>query len=597
MNYQLLMPKADNLIKKELSTIEQIFANRGIPPENINHYLHTSQKDIINPRFLDNIAQGAQMFIAHLLSGDKIFIQIDSDVDGYTSAAVLMNYANLLAPGLTQQNISYRIHTGKQHGLILDTIPEDVKLVIAPDSSSNDYGVHKALKEKGIDVLVLDHHEAEKVSEYACVINNQLCDYPNKDISGVGIVYKFCQYIDQFLPKEQKSADNFLDLVALGCVADMMDLRNFETKELISLGTQNVDNPFILAFSKVQEYSLKGKLTPFGIAFYIAPYINATIRVGTCEEKLLLFESMLDFRAYEEIPSTKRGCKGQFETRVEQACRVCKNVKNRQEKLVEASLSMINILIQENDLLNLPVIIIQLNEPVDENLTGLIANKIMSCYMRPVLILNRHIEVDENTGEILVDKWMGSGRNATYSTLENFRDFIEKSGVVEFAQGHAGAFGLSILNENINSLKTYIEKELKDFNFTNSYRVDFIWNANEIDKYQNDILKIGELSNIWGQGLKEPYIAIENIKVNQDNLILMSPDKKPTLKIILPNGLTLIKFKSSQEEYELLQPTSENNCVIINIVGTCNLNEWMGNINPQIIIEDYNVITSSHYYF
>ena len=435
MNYQLLMPEADNLAKKELSAIEWIFANRGIHPEDINHYLHTSQQDIINPRFLDNIAQGAQMFITHLLSGDKIFIQIDSDVDGYTSAAALMNYANFLAPGLTQQNISYRIHTGKQHGLILDTIPEDIKLVIAPDSSSNDYEVHKALKEKGIDVLVLDHHEAEKVSEYACVINNQLCDYPNKNISGVGIVYKFCQYIDQFLPKEQKSSDNLLDLVALGCVADMMDLRNFETKELISLGIQNVNNPFILAFSKAQEYSLKGELSPFGIAFYIAPYINATIRVGTCEEKLLLFESMLDFRAYEQIPSTKRGCKGQFETRVEQACRVCKNVKNRQEKLIEPSLSMINTLIQENDLLNLPVIIIQLNEPVNENLTGLIANKIMSCYMRPVLILNRHIEVDENTGEVIVDKWTGSGRNATYSTLENFRDFIEKSGVVEFAQG------------------------------------------------------------------------------------------------------------------------------------------------------------------
>ena len=110
-------------------------------------------------------------------------------------------------------------------------------------------------------------------------------------------------------------------------------------------------------------------------------------------------------------------------------------------------------------------------------------------------------------------------------------------------------------------------------------------------------MEIGGLSDIWGQGLKEPYIAIENIKINKNNITLMSPDKKPTLKIILPNGLTLIKFKSSQEEFDLLQPTSEDNCVLINIVGTCNLNEWLGNINPQIIIEDYNIITSTHYYF
>ena len=69
-------------------------------------------------------------------------------------------------------------------------------LVILPDSSSNDYEVHQKLSERGVDVLVIDHHEAEKISEYACVINNQLCDYPNKALSGVGLVYKFCKYID-----------------------------------------------------------------------------------------------------------------------------------------------------------------------------------------------------------------------------------------------------------------------------------------------------------------------------------------------------------------------------------------------------------------
>ena len=64
------------------------------------------------------------------------------------------------------------MHTGKAHGLILETIPEDVKLVIAPDSSSEDYEVHKELNDKGVDVLVIDHHEAKMVSEDACVINN-----------------------------------------------------------------------------------------------------------------------------------------------------------------------------------------------------------------------------------------------------------------------------------------------------------------------------------------------------------------------------------------------------------------------------------------
>jgi hypothetical protein len=55
---------------------------------------------------------------------------------------------------------------------------------------------------------------------------------------------------------------------------------------------------------------LKEGVTPFGVAFYIAPYVNATIRVGTQEEKMLMFESMLDFKAYDRIPSTKRGASG-----------------------------------------------------------------------------------------------------------------------------------------------------------------------------------------------------------------------------------------------------------------------------------------------
>ena len=75
-------------------------------------------------------------------------------------------------------------------------LPDGVKLVIAPVSSSNDYEQHKILNESGIVVLVIDHHEAEKISDYACVINNQLCDYPTKSLSGVGMVYKFCQRID-----------------------------------------------------------------------------------------------------------------------------------------------------------------------------------------------------------------------------------------------------------------------------------------------------------------------------------------------------------------------------------------------------------------
>jgi len=111
----------------------------------------------------------------------------------------------------------------------------------------------------------------------------------------------------------------------------------------------------------------------------------------------------------------------------------------------------------------------------------------------------------------------------------------------------------------------------------------------------NDVLELANLKTIWGQGVEEPLIAIENIKINNENLKLMSEDKNPTLKITLPNGMSLIKFRSSKEEYESLY--SNLGCVTINIVGKCERNIWNGIVSPQIIIEDYEITGKQTYYF
>jgi hypothetical protein len=80
------------------------------------------------------------------------------------------------------------------------------------------------------------------------------------------------------------------------------------------------------------------------------------------------------------------------------------------------------------------------------------------------------------------------------------------------------------------------------------------------------------------------------------NITLMSPDKHPTLKILLPNGIELIKFRSSLEEFESLC-NSASGCTRINIIGKCEKNEWNYKINPQIIIEDYEITNVIPYYF
>jgi len=586
MKYTLLNSYDDNL-----SLIEKIFFNRGFETrEDISHYLNTTEADILSPELLDNIQEGARMLEDCITNNKKVFVIPDVDADGFTSAAILINYLSQINSDWVRNCISYEINEGKHHGIILDNIPEGVSLVICPDSASNDYEQHKALKEKGVDVLVLDHHDAEYVSPDACVINNQLCNYPNKTLSGAGVVFKFCSYLDKVW-NTGGLANSFRDLAALGMISDMVSLKDFETRHLIKTGLSSLRNPYFKTMCKKNEYSLGETLTPIGIAFYITPYINATIRMGSKSEKQTLFESMLDLKAYEEIPSTKRGCKGQVETRVEQACRNCTNIKNRQTRARDASLERVEGLISKNNLLDNKILTILLPKEIEfeTTLTGLIANQLMAKYQKPVLLLRQGeiIRGGKNTIETI---WEGSARGLSQSQFDDFKAYVTQTNLFTLAQGHANAFGSAILDENVEKFIELSNKELANFNFEPCYNIDCIFDGKDFSA--EEVLSIGELSTIWGQGVEEPYVLIKNLAVSKDKITLM---KGNTLKIQLDNGCSLIRFKSSEEEYNSLY--SDLGCVRINVVGRCDKNVWNGRATAQIKVVDIEIVSEDPYYF
>lgn len=385
-------------------------------------------------------------------------------------------------------------------------------------------------------------------------------------------------------------ADNYLDIVATGLVGDMMDIRDFETHYLIQQGLQrsSLRNPFIKGMADKNAYQLgRGDLSPIGVAFYIVPLVNAITRMGTQDEKQILFESMLEWKAYDLIPSTKRGCKGQEETRLEQALRVCTNVKNRQTRTRDAEVEQIENIIQEKDLLQHKLLVIKLEDmQVDRGITGLIANELMSKYKRPVILLSKTVNNEQ-------DAWEGSARGYEKSKLNDFRQFVRDSNLVFLAEGHANAFGFGIYEKDFEDFITWSDNQLKDIEFSPSYKVDFIYSMSDINS--KDILELGNSKYLWGQNIDEPLIAVENVAVTNDMISLMSRDKNPTLKIQLPNGVTCIKFKSSEEELEDL--FSELGCVSINLIGKPEVNRYFGSVTPQIIITDYEIISRQKYYF
>lgn len=582
MNYTLI--KTDN--EPAQSVIEQVLLNRGIVPDKIERYINPTWNETFPASWLDNISSAAKEVIKTLLKGQKIYVQIDSDCDGYTSAAVLLNYLHRAFPSSVENLISYGVHDKKHHGININNVTDDIKLVIVPDASSNEVELHKQLAERGIAVVVLDHHHAPiDDTDPAIIVNNQMGGYPNKMLSGVGIVYKFCQIMDEFL--HVSYANDYLDLVALGMIADMMDLRELETRYYIVKGLEEIRNPFFKAMVEKNEFKIKNELNPFTISWYVAPFVNAMTRSGTLEEKTILFQSMLEYEAYKLVPSTKRGCSGQEELVVTQAVRVCGNVKNRQEKEKEATMAMIYAAIAEQESEKLPILIVQIEKSLDNNLNGLMANQIMAEFQKPVLILTKR----DKDGVIT---WEGSGRGYEISSINDWRAFIEASGYCMYAEGHPNAFGVGFTPENLEKFKVYIQDIFNGVNFEKVYSVDFDWDRN--DDFENAILELADRKDLWGQGVAEPLIAI-SIPVTRDRLTLMG---KGTLKISIPDSkTTCIKFGFGEEKFEQLLRLLPNKDSMINmtIIGFCRKNEWNGNVTPQIEIKDYMITKTVSWYF
>ena len=620
MKYQLIKP-----VNEKYSALGQVLMNRGIAEDKINAYLMTTDDNIHSYNLLGAEAlKEAAIKIAKCVRADaNALIIVDSDCDGFTSSAVLVNYLYDLFPAWVENHLTWFMHEGKQHGLSdLSLEPESVgnyKFILIPDASSNDYEYHEILDNMGIDIVVLDHHEASHISPHATIINNQLSDYPNKEMSGVGIVWQFCKYMDNLMGVSY--ADDYLDLVALGMDADMMSLKSFETKHLINKGfeEQYIKNPFFAAICDKHSYSMKNQINPMSVAFYVAPYVNAIVRSGTMQEKEIVFQSMLKFKAFEKIPSNKRGHKpGEMEQLYIQAMRTVTNVKNRQTRAQDAGMAYLEQMIEENNLLDNKVLLFLL-EPgkIDKNIAGLVANKMMAKYQRPCCILTR-VE-DIGGGDLILEdgtdvikfapstikvSYQGSARGCDKAGVTNFKEICEKTGCIMFAEGHQGAFGLGIYSHTVgvddevagDNIFQFLERTneaLSDISDEAIYYVDYIYdNVNVNPQHIEDIARYPEL---WGKDIDEPFVAIKGLKITKDMITLMSPDKSPTIKIALPNGVSLIKFNSSEEEFSTL--FSEQGYIEVDIVGRCGMNERGYKPSPQIYIEDYEIVNRMKYIF
>ena len=556
---------------------------------------------LLDPTLLSNMKEGADLYIDKISNGKRIVICVDCDNDGFTSAAIIHQFSLLLNPNI---EVIYLLHEHKQHGLedhvhALLSMDEKIDLIILPDSSTNDYEYHEQLKEVA-PCLVLDHHELEEnvpISSNAIIINNQISpDYPNKELTGAGVVWQFCRYVSDVLEKscgEYIDAEQFIDLAAWGIIGDMGSVLEPENAYIISKGLKNIKNKFFKNLLEKQSYSIVGntctlkemvgKITPISVAFYIVPLTNATIRVGSLAEKTRLYEAYID--ADKMVPSGKRGHKGELDTVGNEAARECTNNKAHQNKAKEEAVEKMEMRISKYDLLENKVLFIRLED--DDNfpaeLNGLIAMQLADRYKHPTIVARLNDE-----GYI-----RGSARGLNQSELKDFKAFLTDSGFFEYAQGHANAFGCSIPDRSLRAFHEYANEKLKDIDLGEEiYDVNFQRKATDSDLSEL-IKEICKYNNIWGQQNNEPLISVTSIKINPAEARIMGK-LSDTVKIE-KNGIAYMWFKASDFIEELKSFGQED--VTIEVVGRANLNTWMGNVTPQIFVTAYNIKKAPKYEF
>ena len=546
---------------------------RGV--DNIDDFLSPSEKNLQSWEDLDNIKLGVDL-VKNTINDKKPYaILIDPDNDGFTSFAILYQYLKRLNP---EKEIEYFIHSAKQHGLE-DTYQvfqdKEYSIVFLPDSSSND-GVFA--KEINAPICVIDHHEIDnEPSDNMIVINNQSsAKYKNKYLSGAGMVWQFCRAMDYYFGHEW--AYDYTDLAAVGICGDAMSGLEIENQYIWSYGFSHINNFFLKTLIDKQNFSMKGIVNPTTVAFYISPLLNAVTRVGTTEEKLHMAEAFINGEKL--IPSNKKGHKGELVALAAEATRECVNAKSRQARILDNIEEKIDIKINKEDLLINKVLFVELDDDDDfpSTLNGLLATRLTNKYSRPAIVARAN-----DDGYI-----RGSARAIKTENMDSFKQYLEESEMFEYVLGHPLAFGCSISSYNLDKFFSYSNDSLKDVELGEKcYSVNFIRDAmdNDID---NLIRDVGEYEYIWSNQNDEPTLYIDNIILSTNEIQIIGTHRD-TVKFT-KNGITYIKFKAN----ELIDELSGMKDIIMKIVGRCNINEWNGIKNPQIIIDDYEIIDNMY---
>lgn len=567
MKYELIGSNDTNNI------IETILHNRGVEEWERYINLHHNSRDAYSK--LHNINRAVELFDEHFQAKNPIGILMDNDVDGVTSATLMYKYIKSLDANYDVQ--VYVHEKNKSHGLSdKDFQMGNIKLLLVPDAGTNDIEEHCILRENGVSCICLDHHHASiDISQSpAIIVNNQTSPlYLNKGCCGASITLEFCRALDEFY--WENISDNFLDLVGVANVCDIMPLTEFETRAVINEGLNNINNKMLKQIIKAQDFSMKGKINPHTVGFYVGPLVNAFIRLATYEERQLLIKAFCEIED-ETFLYTKRGEDFPTEENIyEHVVRLMQSYKGKQDRMRKKAQPQ---LVAKGNHID-KVAMIDATDIIDTGLTGVVAIKVAEELNAPTLLLQKKSD----------DLYGGSGRNFDNSPIEDFRALVDSCPYVDWANGHAGAFGHQIQSGNIELARQWFNEQLANVDMDKVYLVDFILDIEDLDV--NFIRTIDQYSWLWGTGVKEPKVAITNIQIKRKDAHIQG--KSFNSVAFMVDNIKFVQFNMIEDnpllEWASAWDGEDTDEITLTVVGEVSINEYQGQLTPQVVINDLTV--------
>lgn len=503
--------------------VEAILEERKI--DNLAEFLNPTNDFLLPYELLKNIDKAWYTLSVALDNGKSILICADVDVDGCTSGAIMYRYLKHFT-----DNIKITINEGKKHGVEnfdADACTADLVIIVDSINKAEHY---KKFVDSGKQVIVLDHHlPPSSIEEYDNIaLVSSANDYPNPELSGAGVVWKFCKYCDYKWLTD--FADTLIDLAATGIIADMCNLSVPENRYICNTGLKNLCNEGLKTI--IGSYTFDSQ----SVSFSVAPLINACNRMNQNKTALKIFLTDIPEKAKLIVDKMKKIREQQNEL-----------VEKLMPELIESAQTQIN-----NKCMSFII-------NSEYGISGLLANKLLDLYQRPVLVVKR------SEGQ-----YSGSMRACG---VQNFLAMINDTELA-ICEGHELAAGFFCEEDNYQKFMQEINKRLQDIDFEERYVADIQLDLWQINKPLIDTFKA--INFVSGSGFKPLSVLVKD--VTDYEVGSMSNGKH--LKITA-NDCLIIKW--NYKEFDKFQGQS------FNVIGGLNGSKFGKNYYLQLIADEFEI--------